>query len=124
MTDNELLMLAHEAMQRGYAPYTGVKIGSALECNDGTVVTGCNVECGRGGAGISAEQAAIALAVKDGLTEFSRIALVPSEGEDYCMPCAAGREMISQFGSDTEVLCAKSNGSYVSYRISQLYPRK
>ena len=44
MTDRELINIAVEASEKAYAPYSRFAVGAALECDDGTVFTGCNIE--------------------------------------------------------------------------------
>ena len=123
MTDRELLNLAREAAQYAYAPYSHFPVGAALECADGSVFTGCNVENGALGSTICAERTAIAKAVSEGRRSFVRIA-IDGEGENYCLPCGACRQVMAEFDPDgaMEVLCTRSGGRYVSYRLSQLLP--
>ena len=40
----ELIQKAMEAREKAYAPYSGFMVGAALQCADGTVYTGCNIE--------------------------------------------------------------------------------
>ena len=102
MTDRDLLNMAREAAQNAYVPYSHFPVGAALECADGSVFTGCNVENAALGSTICAER----------------------EGETYCMPCGACRQVMAEFAGsgDMEVLCTRSGGRYVSYRLSQLMP--
>ena len=44
MTDRQLINLAVQASRNAYVPYSHFAVGAALECRDGTVFTGCNVE--------------------------------------------------------------------------------
>ena len=44
MTDRELMNLAREASMNAYIPYSHFAVGAALECMDGSVYTGCNIE--------------------------------------------------------------------------------
>ena len=44
MTDQELVELAFTMLERSYVPYSHFPVGAALECADGTMFTGCNVE--------------------------------------------------------------------------------
>ncbi|MBR1660589.1 MAG: cytidine deaminase [Oscillospiraceae bacterium] len=119
MNDRELLKLAQDASTRAYAPYSAFPVGAALECEDGTVFTGCNVENAAYGDCICAERTAVVKAVSEGYTKFRRIAVYGS-GKNYCMPCGSCRQVLDEFSPDMEVLCAKAGGSYVSYPLSKL----
>lgn len=121
MTDRELLSLARTASENAYVPYSKFSVGAALECADGTVFTGCNIENAALGSTICAERTAICKAVSEGKREFRRIAIW-ADSENYCMPCGACRQVMAEFAPELEVLCAKSGGRYVSYPLSKLMP--
>ncbi|MBR4057951.1 MAG: cytidine deaminase [Oscillospiraceae bacterium] len=121
MNDRELLNLAREAAENAYVPYSKFPVGAAIECEDGTVFTGCNVENAALGSTICAERTAACKAVSEGYRQFKRIA-VYGEGENYCMPCGACRQFLWEFSPDMEVLCSKAGGRYVSYKLRQLLP--
>ena len=121
MNDRELLRIAKEASLNAYAPYSGFPVGAALECDDGTVYTGCNVENAAYGDTICAERCALVKAVSEGQRKFTRIA-VYGEGKNYCMPCGSCRQVLAEFSPEMEVLCAKAGGSYVSYPLTRLMP--
>ena len=61
MTDEVIKAAAITMLERAYVPYSHFPVGAALECKDGTVFTGCNVENASYPAGICAERNAIAL---------------------------------------------------------------
>ena len=63
MTDRELLNAAREASKNAYVPYSKFHVGAALECADGRVFTGCNVENAALGSTICAERTALVKAV-------------------------------------------------------------
>ncbi|MCL2343511.1 MAG: cytidine deaminase [Firmicutes bacterium] len=121
MNDRELLNIAQVASARAYVPYSKFPVGAALECSDGTIFTGCNVENSAIGCTICAERTAMVKAVSEGHTDFTRIAIY-GEGENFCMPCGQCRQFMQEFAPDVEVLCAKGDGRYVSYRLRQLLP--
>lgn len=121
MTDRELLNIARIASEKAYVPYSKFRVGAALECSDGTVFTGCNVENAALGSTICAERTAACKAVSEGHRDFVRIAIW-GEGENYCYPCGACRQFLAEFAPDMEVLCSKSGGRYVSYPLSKLMP--
>ena len=121
MTDRELINLATQASENAYVPYSKFKVGAALECSDGTVFCGCNVENAALGSTICAERTAVCKAVSEGHRDFVRIAIY-ANSENFCMPCGACRQFMSEFVKDMEVLCAKAGGRYVSYPFSKLMP--
>ncbi len=121
MTDRELINLAIGAARKAYAPYSGFNVGAAIECFNGEIFTGCNVENAALGSSICAERTALVKAVSAGRKDFKRIA-VYADSEKYCMPCGTCRQMLTEFAPDMEVLCAKSGGAYVSYRMKELLP--
>ena len=121
MSDQELLELARKAAENSYSPYSHFPVGAALECADGTIFTGCNVENAAYGDTICAERTALVKAVSEGQRSFTRIAIY-GEGQGYCMPCGSCRQALAEFSPEMEVLCAKAGGSYVSYPLTRLLP--
>ena len=121
MTDRELINKAFEASKTAYAPYSYFRVGAALECSSGRVFTGCNVENAALGDTICAERVAITKAVSEGYRSFTRIA-VAADSDDYCMPCGSCRQFMSEFSQELEILSAKRDGRYVSYKLSELLP--
>ncbi|MCL1897121.1 MAG: cytidine deaminase [Clostridiales bacterium] len=121
MTDRNLIDKATEVMANSYSPYSNFKVGAAVECTDGTVFTGCNVENAAYRPSICAESAAIATAVSTGRRSFRRIAVI-SQGAAYCFPCGVCRQMLMEFSPEMEVLCARADGRYVSYPLTSLLP--
>ena len=112
---------AREASGMAYVPYSHFPVGAALECADGSVYTGCNVENSAFGSTICAERTALVKAVSEGCRKFTRLAVV-GNSTDYCWPCGACRQFLAEFSQTMEVLCAKAGGRYVSYRLNQLLP--
>ena len=122
MTDRELINAAFAASENAWAPYSGFKVGAALLCSDGTVYTGCNIENSSLGVTICAERVALSKAVSDGRRKGFVMLAVAADSESYCMPCGLCRQFISEFSSDIEILSARGDGRYTSYRLSQLLP--
>ena len=122
MTDRELINMAVAAAEYSYAPYSNRSFGAALECADGTVFTGCSVENAALGATICAERAALCQAVSRGYRAFRRLAVYSAQSADYCTPCGTCRQVLSEFSPEMELLCARSDGRYVSYKLRQLQP--
>lgn len=121
MTDRSLIQKAEEAMKFSYSPYSRFAVGAALECEDGTIFTGTNIENAALGCTLCAERAAVAAAVSAGHRSFRRIAIAAA-GSRYCTPCGQCRQVLSEFSPNMEVLCTRADGRYVSYRLSELLP--
>ncbi|MBQ2895254.1 MAG: cytidine deaminase [Oscillospiraceae bacterium] len=121
MTDRELLTTAREAAKNAYAPYSRFSVGAALECADGRVFTGCNVENAALGSTICAERGAVCKAISEGARKFTRIAIW-ADSQDYCYPCGACRQVLVEFAPELEVLIGRGDGKYVSYKLTKLLP--
>ena len=122
MTDRELINIAVEAAEKAYAPYSKFAVGAALECDDGTVFTGCNIENASYGCTNCAERTAVFKAVSEGKREFRRIAIF-ADTDEYCMPCGTCRQVLNEFAPTIEVLSVRRDGRYVSYSLKELLPR-
>ncbi len=121
MTDRELINMAKAAAGNAYVPYSRFKVGAAIECADGSVYCGCNVENAALGSTVCAERCAALKAISEGRSRFMRIA-VWAESRDYCTPCGTCRQFLAEFSPSMEVLCARGDGRYTSYRLDQLLP--
>ena len=123
MTDtssDELMTIAREAMAKAYAPYSGYRVGAALEGKDGQTFAGCNVESASSPAGLCAERSALAAAVGAGQRRFRRIAIRCSD-EQPAAPCGVCRQALSEFG-DIEVIAEGSTGERRTWSLAELLP--
>ena len=122
MTDIELLNLAEDASKNAYVPYSKFHVGAAIQCADGSVYTGCNVENAALGSTICAERTAAVKAVSEGNRDFKRIAVTSPDAGDYCYPCGACRQFLVEFNPDMEVLVGRGDNKYVSFKLRELLP--
>ena len=107
-------------LARSYVPSSHFPVGAALECADGTVFTGCNVENAAYGSSICAERTALVKAVSEGhRDDFTRIAVVGNSTEP-CWPCGACRQMLYEFAPGLTVLVAQRDHSFVKLPLSEL----
>ena len=121
MTAKELVNAAIAAAKNAYVPYSHFPVGAALECADGSVYTGCNVENAAYGGTICAERTAVCKAVSEGKRKFKRIAIW-GKSEDYCWPCGACRQFLAEFAYGMTVLVARADGEFVEKQLSELLP--
>ncbi|MBO5488416.1 MAG: cytidine deaminase [Eubacterium sp.] len=122
----KLIEQAFRAREYSYAPYSSFKVGAALECTDGTVYQGCNIENAAYGPTNCAERTAFFKAISEGHREFRRIAIVGGkEGEMVApTPCGVCLQVMAEFcDPDTfEVVCAKSTEEYKVRKLGELLP--
>lgn len=121
MTEQELCQAAIAMMERSYIPYSHFPVGAALECSDGTVFTGCNIENAAYGLTICAERTAIFKAISEGHRDFKRI-VIAGKSEDYCVPCGSCRQVMQEFAPQMEVICLNGKGEAKHFALKELLP--
>ena len=121
MTKQELCQKAVEMLDMAYVPYSHFPVGAALECRDGTVFTGCNVENAAYGSTICAERTAIVKAVSEGHRDFVRIAIA-GKSKDFCVPCGSCRQVMMEFSPEMEVICLNGAGESKTFALRELLP--
>ncbi len=121
-TAEKLLSTARECRERAFAPYSGFRVGAAIEAEDGTIFAGCNVESASYGLTMCAERVAIFTAVAAGHKRIRRVSIV-AESDELTAPCGACRQVIWEFGGDIPVTLSNLNGKTETIRMSELLPR-
>ena len=118
--------LVKEAMrisQNSYAPYSQFRVGAALLCEDGTIVSGVNVENRSYGLTICAERSAIATAVATGHKRFQAIAIYSPDSDYPIPPCGACRQVLSEFLPPTApVIFTDRNGNREDHTVAEILP--
>ena len=127
MTDQELVELAFTMLERSYVPYSHFPVGAALECADGTVFTGCNIENAGYTPSNCAERTAFFKAVSEGVLEFDAICVVGGMNKvlkEYAAPCGVCRQVMMEFcDPDTfQIILATSKDQYEIFTLKELLP--
>lgn len=95
LNKDTLIKQARQARENAYAPYSEYHVGAALQCRDGSLYTGANIENINYTNTTHAEENALNKAVLDGKREFTAIAL--SLSGDPKPPCGSCRQALSEF---------------------------
>ena len=127
MTDNKqmekLFAEAQKIALKAYAPYSKFRVGAALLCEDGTVITGVNVENRSFGLTICAERNAICAAVANGHLRFSAMAISTPDSAEPVGPCGACRQVMGEFmTADIPVRFAGNGPNQVNTTVGELLP--
>lgn len=104
---NNLIQRALEARQWAYAPYSKYAVGAALLADSGIIYTGANIENAVYPEGTCAERVAVFTAVHQGEYKFEAIAVATENGGS---PCGACRQVLAEFGLDTQIIIANNEG--------------
>ena len=122
MTREELKATAVAMLDKAYCPYSHFPVGAALECADGSVYTGCNVENAVYPAGICAERNAIFHAVAEGHTRDMVRIVIAGRSEDFCVPCGICRQVMQEFAPNLTVICLNGKGEAKEFALRELLP--
>jgi cytidine deaminase len=112
MEAQALLQQALKAREGSYSPYSHYAVGAALECADGRLFCGANVENASYGLTMCAERNAVFSAVNAGCQDFSAIAVCGS-GADPSYPCGACLQVLSEFAPDLTVYVGDKDGNLI-----------
>jgi cytidine deaminase len=92
-----LRVAAVSAAALAYCPYSGLHVGAAARCDDGRVVTGCNVENASYGLTLCAECTMAGQLRLSGGGRFVAVACRSGSGE-LLMPCGRCRQLLHELG--------------------------
>ncbi|HEU5020989.1 MAG TPA: cytidine deaminase [Bryobacteraceae bacterium] len=117
-----LALAAARARENAHAPFSGFRVGAAVEDVDGRVYTGCNVENATYGLTVCAERVAVFKAISEGARRFRRVAVV-ADTEKLTPPCGACRQILWEFCGDVEIVLGNLSGKTETLRLGSLFPR-
>jgi cytidine deaminase len=117
-----LLETAIRAREHAVAPFSRFRVGAALEAENGSVFTGCNIENASYGLTMCAERVALFKALSEGARRFTRIAIA-ADTESPTPPCGACRQLLWEFCRDAQVVLVNLHGRSEHFAIRDLLPR-
>jgi len=124
MNKEQLVAKAKEILVHSYSPYSNFPVGAAILCNDGTIITGVNVENASFGGTNCAERSAIFTAVGLGYKKNNFLAIaIAGKTKSFLPPCCICRQiMIEFFEPKTPVYLTNEAGDIAEYLLEDLVP--
>jgi cytidine deaminase len=120
---DSLFTHAQKAAETAYVPYSKFRVGAALLCEDGSIVTGCNVENRSFGLTLCAERNAAVTAIAQGKRRFIALAISTPDSIGPVGPCGACRQVLSEFmPAEAPVRFAGNGGKKINSTIGELLP--
>ncbi|BFZ23440.1 hypothetical protein BsWGS_26479 [Bradybaena similaris] len=117
----ELIARSRDAMKNSYCEYSNFRVGAALLTEDGSTITGCNIENVSYSLTNCAERTAIFKAVSEGHRKFKAIAISSDLKENFIYPCGACRQVMVEFG-DFHVYACKPDLTWQHTTTQKLIP--
>jgi cytidine deaminase len=114
------MQAAIAAREHAYAPYSHYAVGAAVLCEDGDIVTGCNIENASYGLSMCAERVAL----------FAAHALGKRVGDLLCVagpagrltaPCGACRQVMLEYNAQMSVAFTAPEGTTLT-SLRELLP--
>jgi cytidine deaminase len=118
---DRLIRAASFARMNASPPYSGFKVGAALEDAAGRVHTGCNIENASYGLTVCAERVALWKAMSEGVRTFRRVAVVTA-ADKLTTPCGPCRQLLWEFCGNIEVILGNLHGESRVWRLAELLP--
>lgn len=120
----KLLEAATNARENAYVPYSHFKVGAALLLNDGSIITGCNVENASYGLCNCAERTALFTAYASGVKKNDIVAMsICGDTNGPISPCGACRQVMSELlDPKTKVYLTNLKGDVKEITVSDLLP--
>ena len=119
---DRMIVVAAEARQRAYAPYSHFLVGAAIATADGSIFAGANIENASYGLTACAERIALWSGTVSGGTDFRLIVLVTDTAQPVA-PCGACRQVLSELAPDAVVVMTTLGGARRDATVQDLLPR-
>lgn len=116
-----LIDAAVRAREHAYAPYSRFAVGAALLTEDGSIITGANVENRSYGLTICAERSAVACAVSAGHRRFAALVVI-ADLAPPAPPCGMCRETLAELAPELPVLLVNLEGERRETSLEALFP--
>ena len=124
ISDNfeKLFLEAKKVREKAYVPYSQFKVGAAFLTENGSIISGCNVENAAYPQSQCAEASAIGNLISSGYRNIKEVVVIGS-GDLLCSPCGGCRQRLREFASlDIAIHMCNSEGHLKTSTLAELLP--
>ena len=124
ISDNfeKLFLEAKKVRENAHVPYSQFKVGAAFLTENGSVISGCNVENAAYPQSQCAEASAIGNLISSGYRNIKEVVVIGS-GDLLCSPCGGCRQRLREFASlDVAIHMCNSEGHLKTSTLAELLP--
>ena len=124
ISDNfeKLFLEAKNVRENAHVPYSQFKVGAALLTENGSIISGCNVENAAYPQSQCAEASAIGNLLSNGYKKIIEVVVIGS-GNLLCSPCGGCRQRLREFASlDVSIHMCNSEGHLKTLTLAELLP--
>lgn len=122
--NDQIFKRLNEVIENASSKYYHYPVASILECTDGKLYPGVNVETSSPASGVCAERCCLFTAIANGYKkeDFRRIYLM-NKTENMITPCFICRQALSDYcNEDLEIVSFNKNGESKTYLLKDLTP--
>ena len=113
------------AYDNAYVPYSNFRVGAALILNDGTVITGSNIENASYGLTNCAERSALFAAYSNGIRkdDIEELVIIANPVKGITSPCGACRQVITELmNEDAKITLINLKKEVFECKVKDLIP--
>lgn len=122
--ENKMFEKLNQVIENSSSKYYNYPVAAILECSDGSLWLGVNVETSSPASGICAERCAMFSAIANGYKkdDFKRIYLL-NKTKNIITPCFICRQALVDYcNSDLEIISFNNIGESKTYILNDLTP--
>ena len=118
----KLFLEAKNVRENAHVPYSQFKVGAAFLTENGSIISGCNVENAAYPQSQCAEASAIGNLISSGYRNIKEVVVIGS-GDLLCSPCGGCRQRLREFASlDVAIHMCNSEGHLKTSTLAELLP--
>ncbi len=122
MEENKIFRKLNQIIENSSSKYYHYPVAAILECSDGSMYSGVNIETSSPQAGICAERCAIFYAIANGhkKEDFKKISIL-NKTEQMITPCFICRQALNDYcNPDLEIISYNKLGQSKKYSLKDL----